>query len=58
MKYYAVIFRTIRDLPVSEEYSDINKQLFENVKKLDGFIDIFSVGDAEGKGLAELRPIT
>lgn len=52
MKKYAVIFKTLRDLPVPREYLEINEKLHSLVKENKGFINIESVGDHSGRGIS------
>ena len=39
MKKFAVIFKTIRDLPVPEEYKDVNRRMVDLVGECDGFLE-------------------
>ena len=52
MSKFAVIFKTFRDLPVPQDYLDINLELQEKVKEIDGFIGVESVGNDRGYGLS------
>lgn len=52
MKKYAVIFKTFRDLPVPKEYIDINLKLQADVKAIDGFLGVESIGNDQGYGLS------
>lgn len=52
MNKYAVIFKTYRDLPVPQEYLDINKELQKLVTDIEGFLGVESVGDENGYGLS------
>lgn len=51
-KEYAVIFRTKRTLPMSEEYAAYSQKLAELAKTQEGFIRIESVADQNGHGLS------
>ncbi len=52
MKKYAVIFKTLRDFPVPQEYLEINKRMVELVESYGGYLGVDSVMNSEGKGVS------
>lgn len=49
---FAVIFKTKRQLPMPQEYGDLNRQLAELAKSQPGFIKSESVADTNGNGIS------
>lgn len=52
MKKYAVIFKTFRDLPIPEDYLQVNKRMVELVSTYGGYLGVDSVMNDEGKGIS------
>ncbi|MDC1174103.1 antibiotic biosynthesis monooxygenase [Bacteriovoracaceae bacterium] len=52
MKHFAVIFKTQRDLPIPNEYLEINKKMVQLVTEYGGYVSIDSVMNDTGKGIS------
>ena len=52
MKTYAVIFKTLRELPMPKEYQDMNAQMFKLAQQQEGFLGIDSVANDDGQGVS------
>ncbi|MCB9025213.1 MAG: antibiotic biosynthesis monooxygenase [Bdellovibrionaceae bacterium] len=49
---YAVIFKTVRELPIPQDYLAMSSRMVELVSQMDGFVKIESITDNEGKGVS------
>ena len=51
-KEFAVIFKTLRSLPMPAEYHEMSAKLVELARARDGFLRIETVADANGNGVS------